>query len=284
MFRIAWRVPCLGLRPLSTPPSNAAPLRSALRAAFPSWRAYTRNPIPSRRSFASSTSISAPTFRSSRVVLGPPPFSILARMFSTAGPSSSAPPEDGVQVRPKPFSAAEINAIFGKGRLSADVGNRALAVLQGRRVAGTLDLDLPADVTRSVHQSSLDTGLEWLRANYPLDEDAAIYARFEREEIEEEQRLIRRAEQLGLYKPQSGSYGAELGENNDPSGKSALAELRKRNEARILEEEERKRREWLEGEEREREMLKHLGQKNKALQTFDNTAALEGGWFSFNLT
>lgn len=182
-----------------------------------------------------------------------------------------------MQVRSKPLSAAEINAIFGKGRLSADVGNRALAVLQGRRVAGTLDLDLPADVTLSVHQSSLDTGLEWLRANYPLDEDAAIYARFEREEIEEEQKLIRRAEQLGLYKPQSGSYGAELGENDDPSGKSALAELRKRNEARILAEEEKKRREWLEGEEREREMLQHLGQKNKALQTFDNTAALEGG-------
>ena len=58
---------------------------------------------------------------------------------------------------------------------------------------------------------------------------------------------------VGLYKPQSGSYGAELGESNDLYGKSVLKETRKRNEARLLAEQEKKRQEWLDGEQKERE-------------------------------
>lgn len=212
-------------------------------------------------------------------------FSILARPFSSASPSfdRNFPVEYGVQLRPQPFSAVEINAIFGKGKVSPEMGNRALAVLQGRREAGTLDLDLPADVTQSVRKSSLDKALEWLRANYPFDEDAAIYARIEREEVEEQQKLIRRAEELGLYKPQSGNYDAEFGENDDPSGKSALKEFRRINEARLMEEQESKHREWLEGEERHREILMQQAEKNKGLQKFDNTSALEGKSFVFRL-
>lgn len=204
---------------------------------------------------------------------------ILSRPFSSTRflSSESTPPvEHGVQLRSEPFSTDEINAIFGKAKVSPAVGNRVLAVLQGRREAGTLDLDLPEDITHSVRKLSLDTALKFLRANYPLDEDAAILARIEREEADEEQKLIRRAEELGLYKPQSGTYGAERGEKDDPSGKSALLELRKRNEARILEQEEKKRQAWLEGEQQDLEVLKQQAEKNKALQTIDNTAALEG--------
>jgi rhomboid-like protein len=186
-----------------------------------------------------------------------------------------------VQLRPEPFSAAEINSIFGPhAKISPQMGNRVLSVLQGRRVDGTLDLDLPADITRSVRSQALDAGLNWLRANYPLDEDAAILARIEREEKEEQEKLIRRAEELGLYKPQSGSYGAELGDENDPYGKSVLKEAREKNEARLLAEQERKRREWLEGEEQEREKLKRMIQKNTALQKFEESAALEGEYFA----
>ncbi|GAB1209008.1 hypothetical protein APSETT445_007773 [Aspergillus pseudonomiae] len=150
-----------------------------------------------------------------------------------------------------------------------------LAILQGRRLDGTLDLDLPSDITRSVRPSSLDAALQWLRKNYPLDEDAAILARIEREELQEEEKLVRRAEELGLYKPQSGSYGAELGDSNDPYGKSVLKETRKRNEARLLAEQEKKRQEWLDGEQKEREKLEHMRQKNTALQRFEDTASLE---------
>lgn len=287
VFCVAWRVSCLGLRPLSVPPSNAAaPLRSAASRDLRSLlRPFVSNTLP-RRCFASLALFSLPSSHHFRAGLCPYlPFSILARPFSSASPSSdpNIPVEYGVQLRSEPFSAAEINAIFGKGKVSPEIGNRALAVLQGRREAGTLDLDLPSDVTRSVRKSSLDKAHEWLRANYPLDEDAAIYARIEREEVEEQQKLIRRAEELGLYKPQSGSYDAELGENDDPSGKSALKEFRKINEARLMEEQENKHREWLEGEERHREILMQQAEKNKGLQKFNNTSALEGESYVFRL-
>ncbi|KAH1486665.1 hypothetical protein LV164_001241 [Aspergillus fumigatus] len=155
------------------------------------------------------------------------------------------------------------------------MGNRVLAVLHGRRVAGTLDLDLPKDITRSVPPSSRDAALEWLRENYPLDEDAAILARIEREELEEQQKLIKRAEELGLYKPQSGTFGAERGDSDDPYGKSVLKEIRERNEARLLAEQERKRKEWLENENKEREQLLRQVKQNTALQKFDDSSALE---------
>lgn len=260
-------------------PSNAIPLRSAcrdLRTSLPSWYSnYT-----SRRSFGSLALFTLSIRHPFRAGLNPsPPVAILSGPFSSTRFSSSEsipPVEHGVQLRPKPFSADEIKAIFGKAKVSPALGNRVLAVLQSRREAGTLDLDLPEDITHSVRKLSLDTALKFLRANYPLDEDAAIFARIEREEVEEEQKLIRRAEELGLYKPQSGTYDAERGEKDDPSGKSALLEFRKRNEARILEQEEKKRQAWLEGEQQDLEILKQQAEKNKALQTIDSTTALEG--------
>lgn len=179
-------------------------------------------------------------------------------------------------VRAKPFSAAEIRTIFGRRKVSGALGNRILSVLHGRRLSGTLDLDLPADITSSVPQSTLDAGLKWLRINYPIDEDAAILARIEREELEEEQRLIRRAEELGLYKPQSGSFGAERSEEDGVWGKSILKNIRQRNEARLLAEEERRRKEWLEGEQREREALQRQIQQNTSLQKFEESAVVEG--------
>lgn len=176
----------------------------------------------------------------------------------------------------KPVPEAEIRNIFGRPRLSPKLGNRALAVLHARRLEGTLDLDLPADITAAVSQSQLDAGLEWLRENYPIDEDAAILARIEREEREAEEKLVRRAEELGLYKPQSGSYDAELGEKNSPYGKSVLKEAREANEKRLLAEQERKRQEWLAGEAEERERLQRQVQGNTALQQYQESALTEG--------
>lgn len=193
---------------------------------------------------------------------------------------SNPPVEHGVQLRPKPFSAAEITSIFGpRAKITPQMGNRVLSILQGRRVAGTLDLDLPVDITRSVRAPVLDLGLQWLRREYPLDEDAAILARIEREEQEEQEKLIRRAEDLGLYKPQSGTYGAELGDKNDPYGKSVLKEAREKNEARLLAEQERKRQEWLAGEEQERQKIQRMIDKNTALQKFNESAAVEGKYW-----
>lgn len=156
------------------------------------------------------------------------------------------------------------------------MGNRVLRVLHGRRLEGTLDLDLPADITRTVSQASIDKGLEWLRSKYPVDEDAAIFQRIEREEKEEEARLIRRAEKLGLYKPQSGHYQAELGEEGNIYGKSVVQEVREANEVKNKAAEELSRKEWLESEAKEAETLKKQLKTNTELQKFEEAAVVEG--------
>ncbi|KAE8379433.1 hypothetical protein BDV26DRAFT_259437 [Aspergillus bertholletiae] len=274
VFCIAWRIPCSGPRSLSLLPSNPVSLRAAsCVSSLRHFGSISKRHLSPLNVFSPAT----PYQYSSRTTSQQLPSSV--RLFTNSRCLRTKPVpkvEHGVQLRPQPFSTAEINAVFGsRARITPQLGNRVLAVLQGRRLDGTLDLDLPSDITRSVRSTSLDTALLWLRKNYPLDEDAAILARIEREELQEEARLVRRAEELGLYKPQSGSYGAELGDSNDPYGKSVLKETRKRNEARLLAEQEKKRQEWLDGEQKEREKLEHMRQKNTALQRFEDTASLE---------
>ncbi|KAL9103782.1 MAG: hypothetical protein Q9163_001191 [Psora crenata] len=59
--------------------------------------------------------------------------------------------------------------------MNQEDGNRLLAELQGHRREGTMDakIDFP--------EKSIAAGLKYLRARYPMDEDAAIIARVDRE-------------------------------------------------------------------------------------------------------
>jgi len=286
VFSIAWRIPCPGLRapsgPLLSTPSSLRSLCSSSRGGLRELPVRQR-PINSfvRRQPSSQLgpglSASCNAFRSK----GPLPSVFLRSLQSKNSPPDQPPAEQehGVPIRSTPLSASEINKIFGPGKLSPAMGNRVLAVLHGRRLAGTLDLDLPADITRAVRKPSLDKALDWLRQHYPVDEDAAILARIEREEREEEEKLIRRAEELGLYKPQSGYYGAELGEASDIYGRSVLKEAREQNEKRLLAEQERKRKEWLEGEAKDREKLEKMAKqlrRTTELQKIDEAALMEG--------
>lgn len=176
----------------------------------------------------------------------------------------------------KTLTDAELKEIFPQSPISRSLANRTLAVLHARRLEGTLDLDLPLEITRTVSQRELDNALEWLRANYAVDEDAAIMDRIQREEIEAEGKLLRRAEKLGLYKPQSGSYEAELGENDSVYGKSVLKEAREQNEKRLLEERELERQKWLQGEHEERERLQRQVEGNTSLQQYQESSMVEG--------
>lgn len=153
------------------------------------------------------------------------------------------------------------------------MGNRILSVLHGRRLEGTLDLDLPPDIKRTVRPRIIEHGLQWLRANHPIDEDAAILARIEREEKEEEERLLRYVQDLG---PQSGHWNAQLGEGGDIYGRSTFQETRKANEARLLKEQEEKRKEWLEGEMKDREKIEKQMKGNTELQKYNPSAVVEG--------
>ncbi|KAL2011781.1 hypothetical protein VTN00DRAFT_4499 [Thermoascus crustaceus] len=284
VFSIAWRIPCPGLRassgPLLSTPGTFRALCSASRGGL--CELPVRQPLNS--SFAGRSSsqlgLGLSSFRCSPSK-GPFPSVFFRSLKSKNSPPEqqpSAEQEHGVSVRSTPLSAAEITKIFGPGKVSTAMGNRVLSVLHGRRLAGTLDLDLPVDITRSVRKSSLDAALAWLREHHPIDEDAAILARIEREEREEEEKLIRRAEELGLYKPQSGHYGAELGEASDIYGRSVLKEHREQNEARLLAEQEQKRKEWLEGEAKDREKIEKMAKqlkRNTELQKFEENAVVE---------
>jgi rhomboid-like protein len=118
--------------------------------------------------------------------------------------------------------------------------------------------------------------LQWLRKNYPIGEDEAIVKRIEREENEEEEKLVRRAVELGFYKPQSGRFRAELGKEGDIYGKSVLQEVRKANEEIGKRKEEKEYQEWMEGEATNRaDLVKQLKQ-NTELRKFESSVVVEG--------
>lgn len=167
--------------------------------------------------------------------------------------------------------------------MSALQGNRILRLLQERRIAGTLDLDLPSEATKGTTQDLIDRGLEWLREHYPMDEDAAIVARIDREQKVEEQRLISRAQHLGIYKPQSGEFDSERSKEGDVYGKSVLREIRQKNEEKNKVDSEKEREEWLNGEAKRQETLQKQLQQNPdlQLQPADEAALTQGGQLEY---
>ncbi|KPI38993.1 Presenilins-associated rhomboid-like protein, mitochondrial [Cyphellophora attinorum] len=156
------------------------------------------------------------------------------------------PEEKGLAFRSSDLTSRELSDVFGPQYPKVQVANRLLRVLQGRRNDGTLDLPLPPDLqaVTSAFPYVFDSGLQWLRINYPIDEDAAIVARLEREELGQDyspSELTQRGQDIGLYGPQSGYYHAPLSESDregDVWGKSELEQIRAENEAKAAREEE----------------------------------------------
>jgi hypothetical protein len=135
----------------------------------------------------------------------------------------------------------ELKVVFGPNPPPLPLANSLLKILHSRRVNGTLDIDLPSKLTSRLtsYPGAVDDALRWLRREYPLDEDAAILRRIEREEDGQgDEVLINRAENLGLYKPQDGAYGAKLGEDGDIFGESQLQKLSEVYKQRAQKEEE----------------------------------------------
>ena len=148
--------------------------------------------------------------------------------------------EKGLPFRPEPLSDAELQDAFGQDRPDPEFAQRLLSVLYARMLDGTLDLPPPEDIEDQLQDYSdglVPAALEWLRTNHPIDEEAAIAARLKREESRSEQRtpsqLIQRAEALGLYKPQSGSYDLPLsGKKGDVYSPSILERVREANKVK----------------------------------------------------
>lgn len=123
------------------------------------------------------------------------------------------------------LAAEKVAEIFGPG-VSAAQGNAILRALQHRRVTGSL-AEKGIQFDYFPHERALK-GLEYIRATYPVDEQAAAaeYAEAEAERLENE--LLEKALAIGLYK-------------KDPIyGYSELDALRARNKARREEEEKQR--------------------------------------------
>jgi len=171
--------------------------------------------------------------------------SVIAQKLQAYVPEKNADQEQGLALPNGDFAGDGLRTVFGDAIPPPRFANRLLRVLHGRRVDGTLDLPLPADMKQQLRRypQAFDDGLQWLRQAHPMDEDAAILARIEREEAAQEQEnpseLIQQAEDIKLYAPQSGRYKAELSEQEgDVFGRSELDKIRERNIAEAEREEE----------------------------------------------
>src|SRR5215471_19546728 len=158
-FPVAWRMSCTGIRIsrpsrpsttlfrslysdnrklrasrhgylLSFPNTVSSSLHQHFLPRIPAWHALGHFP---HRLFKSS----APSFD-------------LSHASPSSSPPASLPSEDEVSFRHQSLAASEIARIFGSSRISARLGNRTLRVLHSRRLSGTLDLDLPADITKTI--------------------------------------------------------------------------------------------------------------------------------------
>lgn len=145
------------------------------------------------------------------------------RMILSRRKSVSSIPQRPSQHLPtselKPFSKAEIGKILGKN-VDSKKGNSILRQLQHQRVSGTLDEGVAAPEPFS------DRALAWLRKYHPMDEDAAINARLDRE-LEEEEKDI-----YTVYKPQHGA------KKTDNYSRSVLDQIKERNELKVAKEKE----------------------------------------------
>jgi rhomboid-like protein len=163
--------------------------------------------------------------------------------FLSTGQARRRDEEKGLSFRDGELDGEELHDIFGAVTPPPRISNRFLRVLHGRRLDGTLDLPLPPSLQELTERYpyAMDSALHWLRETYPVDEDAAILARIEREEGNEEYssaELQQRTQDLGLYGPQSGHYRAKLSEKEgDVYGESELDKIRAENIAKAEQEE-----------------------------------------------
>ncbi len=132
----------------------------------------------------------------------------------------------GLSFRDTDLSDKEISAIFGATTDPA-FANHILRVLHGRRVAGTLDNGVWYPETTGFSKHLVANALAWLRANYPVDEKAAVRRKEDAEYRQIERKLVADAERLGIYVPQSGVKGGDV------YGKSGLDSIREEYENKI---------------------------------------------------
>ncbi|KAI9828597.1 MAG: hypothetical protein M1826_005979 [Phylliscum demangeonii] len=130
---------------------------------------------------------------------------------------------DGPPFRSQPLTQAEIDVVFGPG-VPVEAGNRMLRFQQRLRIEGRL-ADNDVGMENELTKKFAATALAWLRAFYPVDEEACFQDRDARDRRRRQEYIVADAERLGIHKPPADDSG---GVQKAPSvfGKSALDRIR----------------------------------------------------------
>lgn len=134
--------------------------------------------------------------------------------------------------------AVDITKIFGE-EMGHKLGNRILRILQWRRESGSLgDVGIRLVHGADVTEDECLRGLAWLRANFPVDEEAAATEWRERELERLYQVMAKDSQRLGFYKRDDDLDGVDLGQQQQGTefgqryARSELAAIREENERR----------------------------------------------------
>ena len=173
VFPLTWHSFCLGLHAWPVGPAGLATLRQTLSPlSLPKQRVHGIHVCLERSKVPPSPTWNA---RPTIALYAPvPQLPGQVRCASLRKSKVTETPRQKTARNETSMSRAEINAIFGLNVGRKD-GNDLLERLQEQRLQGTLDLKLPYP------DALIDKGLKYLRAKNPLDEDAAIIARIDRE-------------------------------------------------------------------------------------------------------
>jgi hypothetical protein len=140
--------------------------------------------------------------------------------------SHTASPE-AAQVQ---LSAQQVESILGPG-LTFDKGMQVLQDLQYRRVTGSLaeqGISFPDDA--EIKSEHAERGLNWLRENYPVDEETAAAEWADEEAARLDAKYTQRAEELWLYKKNDDEPEVLEIQQHDKGGLYGQSVLEKRRE------------------------------------------------------
>jgi hypothetical protein len=150
-------------------------------------------------------------------------------------PSAQAVPSASPEAAQVQLSASQVESILGPG-LTFDEGMQVLQELQNRRVTGSLaeeGISFPNDAV--ITPGHAERGLNWLRENYPVDEETAAAEWAEEEAAKLEAQYTQRAEELWLYKKNDDEPEVQQIQQHDEGGlygQSVLEQRQKEVKAR----------------------------------------------------
>ncbi|KAI1375656.1 rhomboid-domain-containing protein [Hypoxylon crocopeplum] len=164
---------------------------------------------------------------------------------------------DGLQFRKEDLNQRQVNEIFG-AHLPAQLANRLLRILHGRRVAGSLNDPTIQENTAEFSDADKEKALQYLRTNIPVDEvvNAGLRAEDELKYLDAQEQGDEKAEDPpsdAVVNKRTVPIGRvpKPPKPDSPYGESMFDQIRARNIAKREAEERRLEEERIKREERE---------------------------------